>query len=269
MTEQPTSAVPGVRQRSVRIDIVRLLGLNVVVARHLWTQYPVGGYMAVFFVLSGYLWSAKRSLAEDLRYQSCKLLVPSFAWLGILAVPSFIRLTTGAKEEVDLGLHALDLLWGGERAATPFTAFWFMTAIFVAAVLFRILMLATRWVYLGCLFAAFAATVLDEQLLGGKPGAVDVGAVSVLFLAAGHACRKIEARVGRLHAGAAGVLVLCGILAASGTSARMTLTAGDFGTPVLSIAVAILAMAAIVLARPLADALARRTLMPDKDHHLL
>lgn len=256
MTEQLTAAAAGLHQRSVRIDIVRLLGLVVVVAGHVWTQYPIGGYVAIFFVLAGYLWSAKRSVAEDLRYQAWKLLIPYFAWLGILAVPYFARLMTGSKEEVDLGLRALDLLWGGERATTPFTAFWFMTAIFVAAILFRILMLAPRWVYFGCLGAALVATVFDGQLLGDKPGAVDVGAVSILFMAAGHAYRKVEARTGRFQAGAAGVIVLCAVLVATGTSARMTLKEGDFGTPVLSVAVAILiALAAITLARPLAGAL--------------
>lgn len=256
MTEQLTSTVAALQRRSVRIDIVRLLGLIVVVAGHVWTQYPIGGYVAIFFVLAGYLWSAKRSVAEDLRYQSWKLLIPYFSWLIILALPYFVRLTTGSKEEVDLGMRALDLLWGGERATTPFTAFWFMTAIFVAAILFRILMLAPRWLYLGCLAAALAASIFDGQLLGDRPGAVDVGAVSILFMAAGHAYRKVEARVGRFHAGAAGVAVLCAVLVATGTSARMTLKEGDFGTPVLSVAVAVLiALAAIVLARPLAEAL--------------
>lgn len=260
MTEQVTSAVPGLRQRSVRIDIVRLLGLIVVVAGHVWTQYPIGGYVAVFFVLSGYLWSTRRSVGEELRYQSWKLLVPYFAWLGILAVPYFVWLTTTNRDDVSLGMRGLILLWGGERILTPFTAFWFMTAIFVAAMLFRILMPAPRWVYLGCLAAALTATVFDEQLLGNKPGAVDVGAVSVLFMAAGHAYRKIEFRTGPFQAGAAGVIVLSGILVATGTSARMELKTGDFGTPVLSIAVAVLiALAAISLARPLAAALPEKS----------
>lgn len=337
MTERPTAdqstatgASAVLQKRSVRIDIVRLIGLLVVVAGHVWVQYPIGGYVAIFFVLSGYLWSTKRSVAQDLRYQSWKLLVPYFAWLAILAVPYFARALIGTKDEVSLGSRALDLLWGGERATTPFTAFWFMTAIFVAAILFRILMLAPRWVYYGCLALALVSSIFDEQLLGGMPLAVDVGAVSILFMAAGHAYRKIEPRIGHFHAGAAAVIVLCGILVATGTSARMTLKTGDFGTPVLSIAVAILiALAAMSLARPLANvlpekagrtisrivqmgtpiillhavplwllpdsvpqivefvaacifpvavalvllrfpnSLARRTLMPDKDHHLL
>jgi acyltransferase len=256
MTGQLTSAVTGVQNRSVRIDIVRLLGLGVVIAGHVWTQYPIGGYVAIFFVLSGYLWSAKRTVAEDLRYQSWKLLVPYFAWLGILAIPYFIQLMTGSKQDEALGQRALDLLWGGERATTPFTAYWFMTAIFVAAILFRILMRAPRWVYLGCLAVALAATVFDGQLLGDKPGAADVGAVSVLFMAAGHAYRQIEARVDRFKAAAAAVIVMCGVLIVTGTTARMTLKTGDFGTPVLSITIAVLiALAAISLARPLAAAL--------------
>lgn len=258
ITDQPTAAAAAsaLQKRSVRIDIVRLIGLLVVVAGHVWVQYPIGGYVAIFFVLSGYLWSAKRSVAQDLRYQSWKLLVPYFAWLAILAVPYFARVLIGTKDEVPLGSRALDLLWGGERATSPFTAFWFMTAIFVAAILFRILMFAPRWVYYGCLGLALAASIFDDQLLGGMPFAADVGAVSILFMAAGHAYRKIEPKVGRYYAGAAAVIVLCGVLVATGTSARMTLKSGDFGTPVLSIAVAVLiALAALSLARPLANAL--------------
>lgn len=329
MTEQLTSAV--LRQkRSVRIDIVRLLGLVVVVAGHVWTQYPIGGYVAIFFVLSGYLWSSKRTVAEDLRYQSWKLLVPYVGWLVILAVPYFARLMLGGQRGGDLGRRALDLLWGGERATTPFTAFWFMTAIFVAAILFRILMKAPWPVFVGALAIALAATVFDGQLLGDKPGAVDVGAVSVLFMAAGYAYRQSETRIRRLPLVAAVIVAACAVLVVTGISARMTLKSADFGTPVLSIAVAtLIALAALALARPLADALpetvgrnisrvvqmgtplillhavplwllpdsvpqivefvaawvlpvsvallllkfpdslARRTLMPDKDHHLL
>lgn len=258
ITDQPTAAdaASALHKRSVRIDIVRLIGLLVVVAGHVWVQYPIGGYVAIFFVLSGYLWSAKRSVAQDLRYQSWKLLVPYFAWLAILSVPYFARTLIGTKDEVGLGSRALDLLWGGERATSPFTAFWFMTAIFVAAILFRILMFAPRWVYYGCLGLALAASIFDDRLLGGLPFAVDVGAVSILFMAAGYAYRKIEPTVGRFYAGAAAVIVLCGVLVATGTSARMTLKSADFGTPVLSIAVAVLiALAALSLARPLANAL--------------
>jgi low affinity Fe/Cu permease len=131
-----------------------------------------------------------------------------------------------------------------------------MTALFVGAILFRILMKAPRWVYIGGLALALAATIFDGQLLGGKPGAVDVGAVSILFMAAGHGYRKIEPRIGRAYGAAAAVFVVCGFLIASGASGRMSPKSGDFGTPVLSIAVAILiALAAVLLARPLAYAL--------------
>lgn len=125
---------------------MRLAGLASVVAGHTWTQYPVNGYVSIFFVLAGYLWSARRTVAEDIRYQSWKLLVPYFAWLGILAVPYFARLMLGHQKVPDLGGRALDLLWCGERGIAPFTAFWFMTALYVGTVLFRILMKAPRWV---------------------------------------------------------------------------------------------------------------------------
>jgi fucose 4-O-acetylase-like acetyltransferase len=330
MTEQLTPAVATLQRRSLQIDIVRLAGLASVVAGHTWAQYPLNGYVSIFFVLSGYLWSARRTVAEDIRYQSWKLLVPYFAWLGILAVPYLIRLMVGHQKNVDLGARVLDLLWGGERGIPPFNAFWFMTALFVGAILFRVLMKAPRWVYIGCLALALTATIFDGQLLGDKPGAVDVGAVSVLFMAAGHGYRKIEARIGRPYGAAAAAFLVCSFLIASGASGRMNPKSGNFGTPVLSIAVAIIiAIAAVLLAGPLAralpektggaitrivqmgtpvmllhavplwllpdsvpqivefvaawlfpvsvallllrspDSLARRTLMPDKDHHLL
>jgi len=260
MTLQLTSAVTTLPRRSLQIDIVRLAGLASVVAGHTWTQYPINGYVSIFFVLSGYLWSARRTVAEDVRYQSWKLLVPYFAWLGILALPYFARLMLGHQKVPDLGGRALDLLWCGERGLAPFTAFWFMTALFVGTVLFRVLMRAPRWVYIGGLALALTATIFDEQLLGGKPGAVDVGAVSVLFMAAGHGYRKIEPKIGRPYGAAAAVFVVCVFLIASGASGRMNPRSGNFGTPVLSIAVAILiALAAVLLAGPLARALGEKT----------
>jgi acyltransferase len=260
MTEQLTAAVTTLPRRSLQIDVVRLAGLTSVVAGHTWAQYPINGYVSIFFVLSGYLWSARRTVAEDVRYQSWKLLVPYFAWLGILAVPYFARLMLGHQTVPDLGARALDLLWGGERGIAPFTAFWFMTTLFVGAILYRILMKAPGWVYIGCLALALTATIFDGELLGDKPGAVDVGAASVLFMAAGHGYRNIEARIGRPYGAAAALFVVCVFLIASGTSGSMNPKFGDFGTPVLSIAVAILiALAAVLLAGPLARALPEKT----------
>ncbi|MEO5779312.1 acyltransferase family protein [Arthrobacter sp. PAMC25284] len=256
MTAYLASAQTEPQQRSVRIDLVRLLGLTVVVAGHVWAQFPIGGYVAIFFVLAGYLHSGRRSLAAEVRYQTWKLLIPYAAWLLLLAIPYFVRLTLGRTGPVDFGGRALDLLWGGERATRPFTAFWFMTAMFVAAVLFRVLVRAPRWLYVGCLVAALAASVFDQELLGDRPGAADVGAVAILFMAAGHAYRWIEPKIDRPFTAALAVIAGCAILVASGTSARMTLKAADFGTPVLSVAVAVLiAVAALSLARPLARSL--------------
>lgn len=330
MTADLTIAETEPRQRSVRIDLVRLLGLAVVVAGHVWTQYPIGGYVAIFFVLAGYLHSARRSLAAEVRYQTWKLLIPYAGWLLLLAVPYFARLVLGTGGTVDLADRGLDLLWGGERATRPFTAFWFMTAMFIAAVLFRAVVTLPRVLYLGCLGAALAASVFDQQILGDRPGAADVGAVAILFMAAGHAYRAVEPRLGRAYPAALVVIAGCALLVATGTSARLTLKAADFGTPVLSIGVAVLiALAALSLATPLTrslsvrasrtvtavvrmgtpiillhavplwllpesvpqtvkfvaalafpicvalallrypDSVARRALMPDKDHHLL
>ncbi len=64
----------------MRIDLIRLLGLIAVVAGHVWASRPIAGYVAIFFVLSGYLWSSQRDLREEVRYRAWTLLIPYAAF---------------------------------------------------------------------------------------------------------------------------------------------------------------------------------------------
>jgi acyltransferase len=238
--------------RSVAIDLVRLLGLLVVVAGHVWADRPIGGYVAVFFVLSGYLWSDKRSPATDLKHRVRILLVPYLSWL-ILVGGAFLTVQVvqgrSPRELLDL---AARLIWGGEKIYTPLTAFWFLTAIFAAVVVYKQLRRLPRGLFYFGVALCLAATFAGPQL-ADLPLALGTGVACVAFVAAGHGFRWLEPRL--QHPLTVGVLgaIAGASLVISGLSDRMDLKHGYFGTPILSILVAcILGCSALLIAKRLA-----------------
>jgi acyltransferase len=234
------------RSRSVAVDLVRLLGLTVVVVGHVWDTYPISGYVAVFFVLSGYLWSERRPLGDEVRHKARILLVPYVGWLVIVGGAVVLRSALRGAGPGELAHRVLRLAWGGERATQPLTAFWFLTAIFTAAVLYRLLRLLPRWAMATTITLALALTTVGT-LAHAAPLAVGVGALSVVFVAAGHAFRTVEHRIHHPLLVAA-ALALIGVAAlATGTSRRMALKYSDFGTPILSIVVAVMLCTAALL----------------------
>lgn len=246
------------RSRSVAVDLVRLLGLTVVVVGHVWDNYPISGYVAVFFVLSGYLWSERRPLVDEVRHKARILLVPYLGWLMIVGGAVVLRSAVLGAGPGELAHRAVRLAWGGERATQPLTAFWFLTAIFTATVLYRLLRLLPRWAVVTTIALTLALTTVGT-LVHAAPLAVGVGTLSVVFVAAGHAFRTLEHRIPRPLLVAA-ALALIGMAAlASGTSRRMALKYSDFGTPILSIVIAVmLCIAALLVAQRL------QHLVPDR-----
>jgi fucose 4-O-acetylase-like acetyltransferase len=242
------SHVPA-RSRSVAVDLVRLLGLTVVVVGHVWDTYPISGYVAVFFVLSGYLWSERRPLVDEVRHKVRILLVPYLAWLILVGGAAVLRSALRGAEPGELAHRVARLAWGGERATQPLTAFWFLTAIFTATVLYRLLRLLPRWAFATTIALALAVTTVGT-LAHAAPLAVGVGALSVVFVAAGHAFRVAQRRIAHPLLVAA-TLALVGVAAlATGTSTRMALKYSDFGTPVISVVVAVmLCLAALLIAQ--------------------
>lgn len=56
--------------RSVGIDVVRVIAIVAIVAGHAWTRVRSAlvvhaWHVPVFFILSGYLWSGRRSLRQE------------------------------------------------------------------------------------------------------------------------------------------------------------------------------------------------------------
>lgn len=227
---RPTGTTPA--PRAVGPDALRLLGLAAIVVGHAVPDpvvrevlYP--WHVAVFFFLAGYLWKPDRSLVDEVSRRWRSLMVPYLAWAAILAVPLFVY------DDLHTRLH--ELLYGGTYMHNPYLAYWFLCALFVAAVVYRVLGLALgpRGAQVAALLVLPFTFMTDH--IATIPWAVGVGAMAVFFVAAGHLAQEHRARLTRLWP----VLLVAGAaLVASGLSQPIDMKPGDWGTPVLSFVVA-------------------------------
>ncbi len=91
--------------------------------------------MPLFFITTGYLWRPGRTTWDEARRRGRTLLVPYIAWLAIVSLIWFgFRAARGEPFDTDL-LHRLPL--GGNSIGRPYSAFWFITCLFVTTVLMR------------------------------------------------------------------------------------------------------------------------------------
>lgn len=240
---------PLTRPRLAYLDLVRFAGLLLVVAGHVWAGSPLSGYVAVFFVITGYLWRPGRNTIEEARHRFHTLLVPYACWLAVLGAVYLVVSYLRGAGVTELVKSAAVLVWGGEYALRPFTAFWFLTAIFVGGVIYRAITRAPRWVYIATVVASVVASAVAGDELAFLPLGVGVGFCCIMFIAAGHGLQVLEPKLRHPLRVAVPVAVVALVLIITGVSDKLVLKGGDFGTPLLSAAVSVvLSGTAILLA---------------------
>ncbi|GAA1760269.1 acyltransferase family protein [Luedemannella helvata] len=249
--------------RSVGVDAVRVLGLLAVVAGHVYDRevrlllYP--WHVPVFFVISGYLWSPGRTLAAETQRRVRSLVLPYLTWLAVIATMLIAWHLAVGRSPAWLPPA---LAWGGARLGQPFSAFWFVTALLVACLLYR---LAERvpWRWRGlAVGAALSAAYAVGPALKNVPLSAGVAVACVAFVFAGDALRRYRARIAApLLVG--GLLVAGGALVfTTGLSSSLNLKGAGFGTPYLGFAGAAAISAGLVL---LGEALAAHLPGPVRD----
>ncbi|HEU5036686.1 MAG TPA: acyltransferase [Nocardioides sp.] len=225
--------------RAIGPDALRLLGLVAIVVGHAVPNavvreviYP--WHVAVFFFLAGYLWKPGRSLREEAGRRWRSLMVPYFAWVAVIALPLLVY--DDVTSRTGLGDRISSFVHGGTYLHNPYLAFWFLSALFVAALLYRVLdtILGSRGAQVVSLLP-LPLTFVDQHI-ATIPYAAGVGAMAIFFVGAGHVLRDHRSWLTRwwpvsLAAGAA--------LVASGLAKPLDMKAGDWGTPVLSFVVAV------------------------------
>ena len=188
-----------------------------------------------FFVLSGYLWSAGRPVVTEVRNRWRTLGVPYAFWLG----------TIGALC-VALQLYQGDFTWqfvvrlvaGGSYLGRPFSAFWFLSALFVACLLYRLLE-RSRWAIAGVATAGLVAAWTLPLALAAIPLGAGIAIPALSFMFAGVMLKRIRERILLPALVGACLIVIAGAIVALGWADPLDMKRGDFGTPVISVLVAV------------------------------
>lgn len=245
--------------RSQALDVVRFFALTLIVAGHVWTDYPLTGYVAVFFVITGYLWKPGRTTKQEALHKWNTLVRPYLAW-GALLLAVVLAVTVARADDLSAPARRLPAtLWGGARATEPFTAYWFLTAMFFACVAYRYVTTRRSW---WPAVALVTASILGSVHLGGIGAALPLGLGHALwaiqFLAAGHLLQIARPHL-RAAPVAVGMLAAGLLLAVTGAAEHVTFKTGDFGTPFVSTAAVLLVSCGIIL---LADSLGAH--VPDR-----
>jgi fucose 4-O-acetylase-like acetyltransferase len=226
--------------RSASLDILRIAGVMAVVAGHVWGDVPLARSLIyswqvpIFFVLSGYLDSA-RSIPAVVNRRARSMLLPHATWLIVITAifPGLIPWQ--------------NLLKGGIYLPRPYSAFWFVTALFVAVVLAAVVRswpLVLQWALAVVLVAV--GTIWGRELAFVWWSAA-IGAACFVFVVAGRTLRRMVTSSRIAAAVAAAILVGCIAAAAFGVTRPLDLKYGDFGTPAASVAVAIAISASLIV----------------------
>lgn len=237
----PPLTAPTTRHRSVAIDAVRVLGITAVVIGHSWdhTWLNLSTYtwhVPLFFFLSGYLWNPRRRGKDELRSRWRSLGVPYLAWFAVIAVIfGIVDIFRGNA----VGLDVISgLLYGGYFAVSPYTTFWFVSALFFTVLWTRLLWNAGRvWLACGIIGGLIAGPTLG-WVLARTPLSIGTALACLPLVAAGMLARSLHHRIHRPLLLGAGLLLVSATLIVTRVSRSIDIRSGDYGTPVLSLLVA-------------------------------
>ncbi|GAA4820361.1 acyltransferase family protein [Nocardioides caeni] len=235
------------RRRSIAIDLVRVIAIFIVVLRHTW--YDPDGFVAqiacpwaiaVFFVLTGYLWSEKRTMAKEFDHRASTLMVPFVCWMVLISIPFFAWAFTEDAKAAAVFLPAF--AYGAQFAPIPYSACWFFSVMFCACLIMRFLGgYARKWTWL-VIGLTLVVTVVAPTLLWFGPLGSGLALACLLFIAAGQELKRYRARIthpfvtGLLLAGASAAAIALGASHDLDGTIIEVKTA-DFGFPVAGLVV--------------------------------
>lgn len=223
-------------ERSGAIDLVRLIAVAAIVAGHAFSREVTGEllytwHVPVFFILSGYLWKPGRALRTELQRRWRSLGRPYVLWLALLTI---IMATMGFDDALD---RVAGGAYGGGVAGMPYITLWFVSTLFFTALLFRLierLPLPARWLLA---LAGAGAGWAWGPALSDTPLGVGMALTCLIYLLIGDGLRRVRERL--RHPAVLGVLLIAvsAVLVGTGVSRLIDVKQGQYGTPVLSLAV--------------------------------
>lgn len=225
--------------RSVALDLVRVVGVVAIVAGHTWGAqtwahtWLFTWHVPVFFIVTGYLWKPNRSTRVEARRRAATLLVPYLSWLVLVTV-IWLGFQASRGEPLDRELLG-NILLGGWYIASPYSAFWFLTALFFATVLTRWLANVSPFLpwFVGGVGVAWS--VMDPIGLREIPEAAGLALPGVFFVCVGMLLRRHRDKIDKPMTFGLVLLVPAFYLGAVGVIATLDMKSGLLGTPVLGV----------------------------------
>ncbi len=256
--ETPAPGPATIVERSAALDGVRVLGVAAVIVGHAvpddgFRQLLFAWHVPVFFVLSGYLHKPGRPLRRELRARTVSLAWPYLFWFAVVAT---LYLPLGLSGWFAPAASVSDWvgpILGGANAREPFTTFWFVSALFFVALLFRLLDGLPSPVLWSAAALGVVAGATIGPLLAATPLAVGSALCCLVFVVIGRASRRfIESLSERMPVGGGvigvGLIVLGELLVVLGVVRPVDIKLGDYGTPVAAVAVSCAISLGLVLA---------------------
>lgn len=126
--------------RNGYLDLLRVVGTVAIVLGHIEGLKPLPDYVypwhvPLYFMLSGWLWRpGSRDFGSEVKVRAKTLLLPYIPWFVIVSVVYGIELWRRGRDSTG---KVEEQLPGGAYAIEPYSAFWFITALFVAVVTVR------------------------------------------------------------------------------------------------------------------------------------
>lgn len=224
------------------IDLLRVVAIMAVILGHLPLEPGMraaiyGWHVPLFFFLSGWFYRQGRTVKDEVTNRWRTIGRPYVFWLlAIGCVEVTALLTYGEFSPVALARMA----WGGALLVSPFSAFWFMSALFFGAVLYRVL--ADRLTPEAALLVGILAMVCAGWVgepTAKLPLALGQAAMSLVFLYAGHRAAGIT-HPGRATGTAAVAVVIAGAWALwAGLVPPLDMKVADIGAPIVSVLLAL------------------------------
>ncbi|MFI7585057.1 acyltransferase family protein [Kocuria sp. M1N1S27] len=235
--------------RSGAVDAVRVLGVVAVVIGHVWADEVLrmglySWHVPVFFFLTGYFWKPGRTLTAEVRNRFRTLARPYLFWLCVILV--IWSAVAHVRDHLTLE-HIADPLYGGFYATRPFSAFWFVTVLFFAALAYRAVERLPVAVQGAVVVTGLLVGHTAGELLARTPLSIGSAWPCLAFIALGRLFRHAEPRLGAPLPAGIGLLVGPAGLVATGWSAPLDIKQGDYGSPVLSVVVSAAICAGLVL----------------------
>jgi fucose 4-O-acetylase-like acetyltransferase len=239
-----------IRDRLVGLDAVRILGIIAIVAGHVWAVGTVrdllfAWHVPVFFFLSGYLWVEQRSVAVEFGKRWKSLLVPYLMWLAIIAAAQVIEMV--AAGSTPTWSYFANLLKGGAYVGRPFTAFWFLTALFIATILYRLISRLPLWARWAIALATLSVAYLWPEMVRWIPLSAGTAAACLVFIVAGHTLAQVKSHRVAIFVAASIVGLAFLVLVGRHLASPVDLKKADFGTPGIAVIGAIAISAALVV----------------------